>query len=153
MRIIMFLTTACILFFTLSFVYAEESLSAHNAWVPEAPPGMKVMAAYVIIKNDTGDTDDLIDVSSSHFGRVEMHRTIIENDQARMVKQDRIAIKPGEAIKFEPGGSHLMLFNPKENLKKGDEIDLNFVFNRGSTLTVKAQVRKHSEMHSMEHNN
>jgi copper(I)-binding protein len=80
-----------------------------------------------------------------------MHRTIIENDQARMVKQDSMTVNAGELLKFEPGGSHLMLFNPKKPLQSGDEIDLTLILENDMKLNIKAHVRKHSEMQSMEH--
>jgi copper(I)-binding protein len=150
MKITVLLMSACIFFFPLSVVKAEDDVSAKNAWIPEAPPGMNVMAAYVTIMNNSDHAMDVTGVSSDQFERVEMHRTVIENEQVRMIKQDRMKINAGESLKFEPGGSHLMLFNPKKSLKEGDEIDLKLTFTGERTLAVKAQVRKHANMR-MEH--
>jgi len=141
----------CILIVPISFLYAGDSLSVVDAWVLEAPPGMKVMAAYMTLKNNSDKVHELKGVSSPQFERVEMHRTIIENELARMVKQDSMTVNVGEVLKFEPGGSHLMLFNPKKPLTSGDEIDLSLILENGMKIDIKAYVRKHSEMHSMEH--
>ena len=151
MKIVTLPILLSILLAPISILYAGNALSVHDAWILEAPPGMKVMAGYMTIRNDTGDTHDLTGVSSAQFEKVEMHRTIIENEQARMEKQDIMTVKDGDTLKFEPGGSHLMLFNPVKNLKSGDEIDLNLILKNGNKLYVKAQIRKHSEMINMEH--
>ncbi len=143
----------CILILPISILYAGDSLSVVDAWVLEAPPGMKVMAAYMTLKNHSDNEHELKGVSSPEFERVEMHRTIIENELARMVKQDSMTVNAGEVLKFEPGGSHLMLINPKKILKSGDEIDLTLILENEKKLNTKAHVRKHSEMTGMEHHN
>jgi len=135
----------------VSILFAGDSLSVIDAWVLEAPPRMKVMAAYMTLTNNSENDYELIGVSSAQFERVEMHRTIIEHEQARMEKQDIMTIKAGDTLKFEQGGNHLMLLNPKMNLKRGDEIDLSLIFENGNKLHTKAYVRKYSEMHGMDH--
>ena len=142
----------CILLIPISILYAEDSLSVLDAWVLEAPPGMRVMAGYMNIRNDTGDPHALLDISSAQFKRVEMHRTVFENDQARMKRQSIMTVEAGETLKFEPGGSHLMLFNPVKSFTNGDEIDLSLILKNGSKLDVKAQIRRHSEMQNIKHN-
>jgi copper(I)-binding protein len=151
MKTLTVLTIACILLATPSLTVAEGQLTVSDAWIPEAPPGMNVMAAFMIIRNDTGITRYLTGVSSDQFERVEMHRTVIENEKARMVRQYELTINSGDVLKFEPGGNHLMLFNPKKSLKKGDEIGLILLFKNEDIVSVKARVRKHSEMHSTHH--
>jgi len=151
MKIIVFLMLICLLIVPVSNLNAGNLLSVQDAWVLEAPPGMKVMAAYMIIKNSSENSYELSSISSAQFEKVEMHRTIIENEQARMEKQNRMTVNAGDTLKFEPGGSHLMLFNPEVRLKSGDEVDLSLKLNNGIILDVKAKVRNHSEMHSKEH--
>jgi copper(I)-binding protein len=141
----------CILIVPISTLYAGDSLSVVDAWVLEAPPGMKVMAVYMTLKNNSDNEHELKGVSSPQFERGEMHRTIIENELVRMVKQDSMTVSAGEVLKFKRGGSHLMLFNPKKILKSGDEIDLSLILENGKKLDIKAHVRKHSEMHGMEY--
>ncbi len=151
MKIVALSMLICLLIIPVSVLYAGNSLSVQDVWVLEAPPGMKVMAAYMTIKNSSENSYELSAVSSVQFERVEMHRTIIENEQARMERQNRMTVNAGDTLKFEPGGSHLMLFNPEVRLKSGDEVDLSLKLNNGIIIDVKAQVRKHSEMHSKEH--
>ncbi len=151
MKVVALSILICVLVVPVSTLYAGDSLLVQDAWVLEAPPGMKVMAAYMTIKNSSENSYELSGVSSAQFERVEMHRTIIENEQAQMKRQNRMTVNAGDTLKFEPGGSHLMLFNPEVRLKSGDEVDLSLKLNNGIILDVKAQVRKHSEMHSKEH--
>jgi len=151
MKIVTLPILLSILLAPISNLYAGNALSVHDAWILEAPPGMKVMAGYMTIRNDTGNTHDLTGVSSAQFERVEMHRTIIENEQARMEKQDIMTVKAGDTLKFEPGESHLMLINPLRSLKNGDEIDMSLILENGNKLEVKTQVRRYSEMQKIEH--
>jgi len=143
----------CILVFPISIVYAGDPLSVIDAWVLEAPPGMKVMAAYMTLKNISDNNYELKAVSSPEFERVEMHHTIIEHDQARMEKQNTMTVQAGNTLKFEPGGNHLMLINPKKSLRRGDDVVLSLIFNQGNKLDVIAQVRKRSEKLNTEHDN
>jgi len=53
MKIIVFLMLICLLIVPVSILNAGNFLSVQDAWVLEAPPGMKVMAAYMIIKNSS----------------------------------------------------------------------------------------------------
>jgi copper(I)-binding protein len=151
MKIIVLSSLICLLIVPVSILHAGDSLLVQDAWVLEAPPGMQVMAAYMTLKNSSESSHELSGVSSAQFERVEMHRTIIENEQARMEKQNKMTVKAGDTLKFEPGGNHLMLFNPEVRLKNGDKVDLNLKLNNGTVLNVKATVRNHSEIYSMEH--
>lgn len=141
-----------ILLVPISVLYAGDTLSVLDAWILEAPPGMRVMAGYMTVRNDTADSHELTGISSTQFERVEMHRTIYENDQARMEKQEIMKVESGETLKFEPGGSHLMLFNPVKRFKNGDEIELTLILKNGSNLDANAQIRRHSEMQHKKHN-
>jgi copper(I)-binding protein len=103
---------------------------------PEGPPlvvtdvtvlepmaGMDMTAGYFVLDNRGSDTIRITAVTSPQFGRIEMHETIVENDIARMRPIGEIVVLPGERVVFEPGGRHLMLFEPRRPI--GD-VTLNF---------------------------
>jgi len=122
-------------------VHAEDTLQFNDAWIPEAPPVVKVMAGYVKIKNLTATAIDINKVTSPDFEKVEMHLTIEKNGMSHMQKQDAVGIAANDEIIFQPGGLHLMLINAKHGMKRGDKITLNFSTNK-NTFTVMAEIKE-----------
>jgi len=125
---------------------AANALTVHDPWVLEAPPGMKVMAAYMTLKNNSAKDLIVTAVSSPAFNRVEMHKTVMNNDLASMIKQDTMTVKAGQDLLFKPGGNHLMLIGPKKPLKSGASVDIQLTMSNGEYTTVTAPVRKFDDM-------
>lgn len=120
---------------------ATEQIGIQNAWLPEAPPVMKIMAGYLVIKNPTDKIVNIVKVTSPDFQTVEMHESVIKDGMARMIKQPQVAIPAKSQIEFKSGGLHLMLINKKRKLKTGDEVLLTFEFDKGKKVTTKAMVK------------
>ena len=91
-------------------------LVASDVVVKPPMPGMKMTAGYLTLHNNTGEDITIDRVTSPQFGSVEMHETIIEDGVSRMSRLDEVVLPAGEAVQFEPGGKHLMLMRPDENL-------------------------------------
>ncbi|UCH45653.1 MAG: copper chaperone PCu(A)C, partial [Nitrospiraceae bacterium] len=54
-----------------ALLQAASPLTVHNPWVLESPPGMKVMAAYMNLTNESEKDRIITAVSSPDFNRVE----------------------------------------------------------------------------------
>lgn len=92
-------------------------------------PGGGPMAGYVELANHSGDPVRLVAASTDAFGHVMIHRTIIEDGQARMRHQDDgVQLVPGETVSFAPGGLHLMLMRPQKELNVGDQVTIVLQF-------------------------
>ncbi len=128
--------------FMLSTAFAADNIMVHNAWVRSAPPNAKVLAAYMEIINKSDVPSALTSVSSSLFGKVQMHKTEMQDGMLKMINQKQLDIPAGGALTLEPGGYHLMLMNPKSVLPVGKQVDLELKFDNGLTLNVNAPVRK-----------
>lgn len=102
---------------------AGPPLVAADVSVLEPMAGMDMTAGYFVLENRGDETIRITSVTSPQFGRVEMHETVVENDIARMRRLAEIVIAPGERVTFEPGGMHLMLFEPRRPL---DSVTLDF---------------------------
>lgn len=103
-----------------------EGLKIENAWIRTAPPGATMMAGYATVKNTGSRTRTLRDVSSKDFDAIEVHKTVVEGGVSKMVYLETVNIAAGGTAEFEPGGMHLMLFNPKHAVKAGDTLPLAF---------------------------
>lgn len=139
-----------------AFLFAPIALSADirisDPWIKEAPPGVRVMAGYLVLENHDNDPIVLTRVSSPTFNRIELHRSVIENDVVRMEAQSQITVDPGDAVSFEPGGYHLMLYDPDNRLTSGELIELHFNFADDREHSVKAEVRRDTGNQDAHHN-
>ena len=120
----------------------EAGVSVRDAWIRETPPGMTVMAGYMALRNNTSRPQVLVAASSSGFETVMIHRTIVKDGMAGMVRESQIELTPNASLIFAPGGYHLMLMNPKRTLRAGDPVVINLEFRGGLVLPVAFEVRK-----------
>lgn len=108
-------------------------LVASDVVVKPPMPGMQMTASYLTLRNNT-DEDIVIDrVTSPQFGKVEMHETIIEDGVARMSALGEVVLPAATAVEFKPGGKHLMLMRPADNL---DTVTLEIHSGDAVVLTV-----------------
>ena len=59
-----------------------------------------------------------------------------------MIAQEQLSIPAKSSLTLEPGGYHLMLFNPAKPVKAGDKITLTVNLDSGKTQNIEAIVRK-----------
>ena len=120
----------------------EASISVRDAWVRETPPGVAMMAGYMVLQNNTSRPQVLVAASSPGFATVMIHRTIVKDGMARMEHASQIELTPNASLIFAPGGYHLMLMNPKRAQRAGDSVVINLEFRGGLVLPVAFEVRK-----------
>ncbi|MGB5258924.1 MAG: copper chaperone PCu(A)C [Gammaproteobacteria bacterium] len=122
--------------------WAEMNIAVSNAWVREAPPGATVLAGYLTITNRGNAHATVTGVSAEDFSSVEIHRIVMEDGVARMLSAGQLEIPAGDSFVLEPGGYHLMLFNPVRPLIAGDNVELLLHVKDGACLAVKAAVAR-----------
>lgn len=93
-----------------------------DARVPAPPPGAPVAAGYMTLVNPADETLLITGVSSPDVSRVEMHRSVIVDDVAKMERQETLEVPPAGELVFERGGLHLMLMGLTEPLEPGDGV-------------------------------
>ena len=119
--------------------FACPGLAVDDAWIREAPPGA-MSAAYAKLANRGTKPLRLDGARSEAFGGAGLHRTIMVDGMARM-REGTLEIAPGATAALEPGGWHLMLFDPASILKAGDVVMLSLTCGtdaRAFPFTVKA---------------
>lgn len=121
--------------------YAIDGIKISNAWVPQGPPVIKVMAGYLVAENATDKPVSIVKVSSSVFEKVEMHKSITKDGLASMVRQDKVTIPAKSEIEFKSGGLHLMLIGKKDKLITGSKVPLVIELDNGQQLSVTAMVK------------
>lgn len=71
-------------------------------------------AGYLTITNTTGDEVTLEAASAPGVGRIELHETSAADDgtMSMQPRPDGFVIADGETVSLQPGGKHLMIFDP-----------------------------------------
>lgn len=84
-------------------------------------------AGYLTIENSTDDPITLVGASSPEVGRIELHESTMNDDGVMQMipRPEGFTVEPGEQISLEPGGKHLMLFDPEP---AGDELEITLDF-------------------------
>ena len=132
-------------------VSAAERLTAENAWVPWAPPAIKVHAAYLMIVNRSNVDHVIIGAESPEYERAELHGSSIRDGLSEMRSLDRIAVPANKQVAFEPGGLHIMLINPKRTYGVDDRIRLVLRLDSGDQIETSAVVRRRAPRNDVQH--
>ncbi|BDF96560.1 MULTISPECIES: copper chaperone PCu(A)C [Pseudoalteromonas] len=111
-----------------------------NAQVRNFLPGSKSSAGYLTLVNHGDTTIELTKVTLDGMGRVEVHEHQHVNGMMKMQKVDMLQIKAHQQLDFKPGGYHLMVFEPEEPLKIGQELKLTLYFSNGDRVFTQATV-------------
>lgn len=130
--------------FSSHVAIADDRLEIDDAWIAEAPPVSKVMAAYMDIENKTRQDRQAISMRCKDFERTEFHRTIDKDGMASMQHQQALIIPADSELKLEPGGYHIMLFNPVRQFKAGDKTDCSMEFDDGTAINFALEIKKSS---------
>jgi copper(I)-binding protein len=108
-------------------------LTISDVIVKRPMPGMMMSAGYFSLSNNTSEPVVITHVTSPQFGSVEMHESVVEDGIARMIKLGDLTLAPESTVDFVPGGKHLMLMRPGENL---DNVTLEFYAGDAVILSV-----------------
>src|SRR5262249_39154468 len=92
---------------------AGGSFKSANAWVPWAPPGLKVHVAYMTIVNRGATDRVIVGAESTDYERSELHRSVIKDGVSTMQAIDEVRVPANGRVEFAPTGLHLMLIGPR----------------------------------------
>ena len=101
----------------------------------DGAPG-EASAVYMRIKN-RGDIDRvIIAAESSAAEQIDFHRTVVENDIARMEALESLVVPAGETLELRPGGAHIMLSQLREDLRSEDKLTLQLKSSAGEVYDL-----------------
>lgn len=117
-------------------------LHLSDAWARETVAGQGATAAYLTIGNSGGGSDRLVEASVPAPARASLHTTSYSNGIARMRPLDTgLEIAPGETVRLEPGGPHIMVESLSEPASAGDSLQVTLRFERSGERTLEVPVR------------
>lgn len=130
-----------ICFLALVALPAFADVNIENAWTRATPPGAKIAAGYMTIRNASGTADRLIAASSPAAAKVETHVTVEEGGISRMRPVKGYDIPANGSFELKPSGAHLMLMNLKAPLKAGERVPLVLKFAHAGEVRTELEVR------------
>ena len=121
---------------------SKESFTISDAFVNPTMGDLKVGAVFLDIKNNGIIPDAVVAVETPIAARAELHEHIQDNGVMRMRKMDVLQLLPGQLVKLEPGGYHIMLFDLKKPLKLHERFMLTLKMRTGLKMTVPVRVEE-----------
>ena len=120
-------------------VFSQVEVS--DAWSRATPPGAKVAAGYLVIRNQAAAADKLIGASSPLAARVETHVTEKQGEVMRMREVKSYEVPAKGSFELKPTGAHLMLVDIKRPFKAGEKIPLVLRFQNAGEIKTELEVK------------
>ena len=127
-------------FLLCSFV-VEAQVLVDDAYVRGLPPGQTTTAAFMQLKNISGEEVIITGAQTGSSESAEIHAHIHHNGMMSMKRVNQIVIPANSIFELKPGGHHLMLIGLKQFLKEGDSVRLSLLQSDGSAINIEAPVR------------
>ena len=132
-------------FALLSFFFVSTAAFAQvevqNPWSRATPPGAKIAAGYMVIRNNGAQPDRLVGASSPLARKVEPHVTMREGDVMKMREVKGYDVPAHGSFELKPNGAHLMLVDIKRPFKDGDKVPLVLRFEKAGEVKLELPVR------------
>lgn len=128
--------------FILLFVAqaAFSQVEIDKPWTRATPPGARMAAGYMTIRNKSASPDRLLSVTSAGAARVETHVTIKDGDIVRMREVKGYDVPANGMLELKPGGSHLMFVDIKQPFKDGETIPATLKFEKAGEVKIDFRV-------------
>jgi copper(I)-binding protein len=103
-----------------------------------------VRAGFFRLRNTSRTSREIVSASSPWFERIEMHRTVVREGQARMEPIESVTVPAGKEVRFVPGGNHLMLIAPRDEVRAGGAVPIELRFGDGTYASFDLEARSNS---------
>ena len=120
----------------------DAVLSISDAWVREPPPGSRMISAYLSIENHSSIPRTLLEVSSTEFSHVMLHKSEVIKGIAKMSHVNKLEIPANGIVKLSPGSFHLMMPAPDRFINEGMVIPFILSFDQNTSISIEAKVVK-----------
>jgi copper(I)-binding protein len=113
------------------------ALKISAAWARATPKGASVGGGYLTISNTGAASDRLIGGSTAIADNFEIHEMKMDGGIMKMRPvAGGIEIKPGQTVRLEPGGFHIMLVRLKQQLIQGQHFTATLQFEKAGRVDV-----------------
>ncbi len=136
-----------LLFTLVVFGFSAPKIVVKHPWIMEPPPGPNTTMMGMVIENQGDEADELLKVKTDVAKKVELHKTVMKDNVAKMVPQHSVVIPPHSKVEFKHHGYHVMLIGLKKPLKSGDKVRVELIFKKSGKIELEVPVVKMHHMH------
>ncbi len=119
---------------------AFAELDITDARIKNLPPTVPVRAGYMTIHNPSQVAISIVAIHSEAFASVEIHRSAMQDGMMRMDLVEALEIDANTSLQLAPGGLHLMMMQPVEATRPGEQIEITLQLSDGSEQSLKMEV-------------
>jgi periplasmic copper chaperone A len=141
-RALAFLVGATLLMPAWFAAHAESTIEIKDPRARATVPGQKVAGVYLEITSR--ENARVVGVRSTASKSAEIHSMSTQGGMMRMRRLDGIDLPGGQAVRFEPGGNHIMLLDIRAPLAPGQHVPVTLVISQKGnrrSIQVQAEVR------------
>ena len=109
-----------------------------NAHLVLPPVAGNPAAIYFDLANKGERSVTFRSVEVEGAARAEVHETIMQGDMMVMGEGHPFTLQPGDAIKFEPGGRHVMAFELGDDIESGSATEVTLIAAGGKRHSFEA---------------
>jgi copper(I)-binding protein len=122
---------------TFAHEYTIGSLKIGHPWARATPKGASVGGGYMTITNNGSAPDRLIGGATGVAKSMQVHEMKMDNGIMKMRElASGLEIKPGQTVKLDPAGYHIMFVGLNKPLEKGQHVDATLEFAKAGKVKV-----------------
>ena len=125
----------------VSTLTAADAITIINPRIRALPPGLKVTAMYMQLKNNSTKDHNLIKIESDISNMIEIHTHTNNNGVMQMGQVESIPVAANTIAEAKPGSYHVMIMGLKQDLKLGEKVGFDLIFKDGSNKSITAEVK------------
>jgi copper(I)-binding protein len=121
---------------------ATTPISVSDAWALATVTGQPNGAVYFTLVSTADDTLEQVKVPDTVADHAEMHASVTTATGAMDMREmdSGVALEPGTAVTFTPGGMHVMLVDLVAPLAAGQTFDITLEFAKADPITLPVAV-------------
>jgi len=121
---------------------SAEKLQITDAWIKNLPAVVPVRAGYMKISNTRSRDITILSLDSELFEDIHIHQTFEVDGVTSMRAVGDLTIPAGESLELAPGGFHLMMMSPMDELTPGQKVVVTLHYEGQNSQTIEMVVRK-----------
>lgn len=114
-------------------------VSVERCWLRLLPKHLP-SAGYFLVHNNSDDQVELLAAASPSYKDIMLHETIQEDGMAKMQSAGKLTIPAQASLGFVPGGLHAMFEQPTAELKVGETMQMELLFDDDRKVNVECKV-------------
>ena len=130
---------------------SKSKVEVKGAWLRALPPTMNTTAAYMTLKNNSEEKDQLLSIHTPLANKVEVHDSVMKDGMMFMQRADNLSVPANGTLRLAPRGLHAMVMGIKQTPKVGESVPLILTFKNAGEVKVNAEVKKSAALDHSHH--